>query len=60
MDEYTEVMSYVDLVQKHIPNADESFAEFVLWEKTAFPIVKNLKILEEQIMKFAEEINHTK
>jgi hypothetical protein len=48
-------MTYLDLVKNHFPEADDKFADFVLWEKTAFPLVKDAKTIEEQIMEFAEE-----
>lgn len=48
-------MTYLDLVRKHFPDADDKFADYVLWEKTAFPLVKNPNNLEEQIIKFKNE-----
>jgi hypothetical protein len=49
-------MTYLDLVKKHIPDANDAYADYILWEKTSFPIVRNPEILEEQIMNFAKEV----
>lgn len=50
MEEYPKGMTYLDLVKKHFPNADDDYADFLLWDKTGFPFVKNPKVLEEQLI----------
>lgn len=48
-------ITYLDLVKKHIPNADDKYADYVLWEHTEFPIVRNTKVLEKQVVNFVKE-----
>lgn len=56
MPEYPDGMTYLDLVKKHITDADDSYADHILWDKTEFPFVKDPKILEKQIVEFAKGI----
>lgn len=50
-------MTYLDLVRKYFPDADDKFADYVLWEKTTFPLVKNAESLEKQIIEFKNNKN---
>ena len=31
-------MTWADLVRKYFPDADDQLVEFLLWEKTCFPL----------------------
>lgn len=41
-------MTWIELVKKYFPNASDEEADFILWEKTAFPM-GGLKVVEEQL-----------
>jgi len=56
MSEHPKGTNYLDLVRKYIPDADDNYASYVLWDKTPFPSVKDPETLEKYIMNFAEEI----
>lgn len=44
-------MTWIDLVKKHIPNATDRQADYILWEETAFPLV-GIETVEKQIQEF--------
>jgi hypothetical protein len=46
-------MKWIDIVRKYIPDVTEQEADFILWEKTAFPVA-GLETVEQQIKEFAE------
>lgn len=50
-----EKMTWVDLVRKHLHNASDEEVEFILWEKTAFPLA-TVETVERQIIEFKKEI----
>lgn len=33
------IRTWHDLIRRYIPDADDKRCEFILWEKTAFPLV---------------------
>lgn len=41
-------MTWIELVKKYFPNVSDEEADFILWEKTAFPM-GGLKVVEEQL-----------
>jgi len=47
-------MTWYDLVRKYFPDADNEFCEFVLWEKTCFPVCGPEKV-EKQLRELAEK-----
>ena len=50
-------MTWNDLVRKYIPNATDEECEYVLWNKTPFPITLNAKIIQDYIKEYASKIN---
>jgi hypothetical protein len=46
-------MNFYDLVRKHFPNATDDECEYILWEKTPFPMVTS-RIIEAYIIDFAK------
>jgi hypothetical protein len=46
-----ENMTWNDLVRRYIPDASDQLCDFILWEKTAFPLT-NVEEVEEQIKEF--------
>ena len=42
------IMTWKDLVRKYFPNASDEECDFILWERTAFPLA-GAKTVEEQI-----------
>ncbi|MCF7618583.1 hypothetical protein [Bacillus sonorensis] len=55
-------MTWIDLVRKYFPDANDKQCDFILWEKTAFPLVPvetvEKQLQEYQIMMFAERRNN--
>jgi hypothetical protein len=49
---YPRKMTYLDLVKSHFPDVDDKEADFILWEKTEFPLIKNPEIIEKQLEDF--------
>ncbi|WP_433956968.1 hypothetical protein [Cytobacillus horneckiae] len=47
MNKY-EGLTWNDLVRKYMPNASDSVCNFILWEKTAFPLASP-EYIERQI-----------
>ncbi|GIN35710.1 hypothetical protein CHCC14600_2579 [Bacillus licheniformis] len=41
-------MTWIDLVRKYFPDANDKQCDFILWEKTAFPLVL-AEIVEKQL-----------
>jgi len=48
-------MTWMDLVKKYFPNASEKECDFILWEKTAFPLC-DLETVERQLQEFNQSI----
>jgi hypothetical protein len=48
-------MTWNDLVRKYIPDATDKECDFILWEKTSFPLT-DVEDVEEQIKEFAASI----
>ncbi len=44
-------MTWIDLVRKYFPDATDEYADFILWEFTAFPFAP-AEHIEMQIAKF--------
>ncbi len=44
-------MNYRELVREYFADADDSECDFILWEKTAFPMCK-LETLKRQLEEF--------
>lgn len=51
-------MNWIDLVRKYFPDANDKQCDFILWEKTAFPLVPaetvEKQLQEYQMMMFAD------
>ncbi|KUL16228.1 hypothetical protein RFN66_03565 [Bacillus paralicheniformis] len=51
-------MTWIDLVRKYFPDANDKQCDFILWEKTAFPLVPvetvEKQLREYQVMMFAD------
>lgn len=50
-----ENMTWIDLVRKYIPNVTEEQADFILWEKTAFPLA-SVEVVEKHIQEHKKEV----
>jgi hypothetical protein len=46
-----EGMTWNDLVRKYFPNANDKECDFLLWEKTAFPLVP-VEEVEKQLQEY--------
>lgn len=46
-------MTWIELVKSYFPNVDDDYADFILWEKTAFPIC-GLEQVKEQLREYKE------
>lgn len=49
------IRTWHDLITKYFPDADDKQCEFILWEKTAFPLV-HVETIERQLQEYAEEV----
>lgn len=49
------IRTWHDLIRKYFPDADDKRCEFILWEKTAFPLVP-VETIERQLQEYAEEV----
>jgi len=47
-------MTWYDLVRKYFPNASDELCEYILWERTCFPICGREKV-EKQLRELAKE-----
>lgn len=45
-------MTYLELVRRYFPDATEQEADFLLWEKTCFPVCGSEEV-EEQLCELA-------
>jgi hypothetical protein len=50
-----EGMTWNDLVRKYLPDATDKECDYILWEKTAFPLT-DAEEVEEQIKEFVASI----
>lgn len=57
MSEQYSGMTWLDLVRKYFPDANEETCDFILWEKTCFPLGSPEEV-ETQIQKLAKETKH--
>ncbi len=48
-------MTWLELVKKYFPNASDKEADFILWEKTCFPIC-SAETVEKQLKELSEEV----
>lgn len=48
-------MTWRDLVRKYFPNASDEECDFILWERTAFP-VSSIETIEKQIIEYRNNI----
>ena len=46
--------SYFDVLKSEIPNITDEFADYILWEKTCYPIGSTQQIIDD-LNKFIEE-----
>ncbi|WP_303752923.1 hypothetical protein [Bacillus velezensis] len=51
-------MTWIDLVRKYFPDANDKQCDFILWEKTAFPLASvetvESQLQENQTIMFAD------
>ena len=47
-------MTWIELVKKYFPNISDEEADFILWEKTAFPM-GGLEMVEEQLKELSKD-----
>ena len=45
-------MTYLELVKEYFPDAGDEEADYILWEFTAFPLVRGEDELREQLQEF--------
>ena len=46
-------MTWADLVRKYFPDADDQLVEFILWEKTCFPLC-DAETVDKQLRKLSK------
>jgi hypothetical protein len=46
-------MTWLDLARKHFPDKSDKFLNWVLWEKTAFPMA-SIATVEKQLQEYKE------
>jgi len=46
-------LTWLDLVRKYLPGISDEYADFILWEKTCFPM-GDKKTIEKQIKEFVK------
>lgn len=44
-------MTWIDLVRKYFPDANDKQCDFILWEKTAYPLV-SAETIENQLREY--------
>ncbi|APH36078.1 hypothetical protein J5M77_04105 [Bacillus amyloliquefaciens] len=44
-------MTWIDLVRNYFPDANDKQCDFILWEKTAFPLA-SVEIIENQLQEY--------
>ena len=49
-------MTWNDLVKKYFPNANDEDCEYILWNKTPFPISMDVELIKSYIKKHVEEL----
>lgn len=49
-------MTWNDLVKKYIPNANDEDCEYILWNKTPFPILMDVEVIKSYLKKHVEEL----
>lgn len=47
-------MKWIDIVRKYIPDVTDQEADFILWERTAFPVA-GVETVELQIKEYANQ-----
>lgn len=47
-------MTVIDLVKEYFPDADEKECEYIIWEKTAFPL-DNVENIRKQLQNHKNE-----
>lgn len=50
-------MTWLDLVRKYFPDVTDQAANYILWEKTAFPLA-SVEHVEKQLQEHQVEIKH--
>lgn len=48
-------LTCLDFVRKYIPGISDEYADFILWEKTCFPM-GDKETIEKQIKEFAKTL----
>jgi len=46
-------LTWVDLVRKYLPGISDEYADYILWEKTCYPM-GDKEMVEKQIKEFAK------
>ena len=49
-------MTWIDLVKQYFPNATNKECDFILWEKTPFPISTDVKLIKNYLEIYVNEI----
>lgn len=49
-------MTWIDLVKQYLPNATDKECDFILWEKTPFPISTDVKLIKNYLEIYVNEI----
>lgn len=44
-------MTWIDLVRKYFPDANDKQCDFILWEKTAFPLA-SMETIRNQLQEY--------
>lgn len=55
LNEY-EGLEWERLVRKHIPNVTDEQCEYILWEKTTFPL-GTIEEIEEKLVEYKQKVN---
>ena len=50
-------MTWNDLVRKYIVNATDEECDYILWNKTPFPIVMNVGVIESYLKAYVDELS---
>lgn len=49
-------MTWDDLVKKYFPEASDDECDYILWEKTCYPMGE-VEVIEKQIEEYKDKIN---
>lgn len=51
-------MTWIDLVREYFPDATEKECDFILWERTAFPVTGE-ETIREQLEQYKRQIQQS-